>query len=151
MKIQPYICVDSLRFGDSSKEECLAAYGDPVRVQQSSDMEDEYCYSDFIIRFDVERQMFRECTLLPMKTASIVLDGQTIPITWDRSFLVKLFQFDDSPVIAHGFLILQRFGLAISGLHDGDKSQLAITVFSKGDFDLFLGDSIEFDVMGFHE
>lgn len=34
----------------------------------------------------------------------------------------------------YGFVVLHSLGIAITGIHDGDESQMAITVFSPGDF-----------------
>ncbi len=63
-----------------------------------------------------------------------------------KVFLKKLCRLDGSPKNAYGFIILGKFGLAVTGVHDSDASQLAITVFCKNELNEFLEGSIDFDV-----
>lgn len=146
MKIESYECAGALRFGEATKDDCVAAFGKPERSEKSRDGEDEYHYDGFIIRFGAASHRFRECTLLPQFAATISHSGKTVSVTWDREFLRQICALDGAPVVAYGFLILRRLGVAITGLHDGDDSQLAITVFSQGDFDEFMGDAEAFEV-----
>jgi len=41
----------------------------------------------------------------------------------------------------YGFIVLEHLGIAVTGIHDNDPSQLAITAFSKGEFDDLLPES----------
>lgn len=106
----------------------------------------EYHYDDFILRFDEQTLRFRECTLLPYELADISLDGHEIQVTWDHAFLEQACRLDGAPVLSFGFVVLRKRGIAITGIHDDDKSQLAVTVFSEGDFDEFAEDDVDFDV-----
>lgn len=71
------------------------------------------------------------------------IDG--IPITWDPNFLKKLCLLDGNPKIVYGFIILEKFGIAVTGIHDNDTSQMAITFFKKEILNFYLSGSVEFD------
>ena len=85
--------------------------------------------------------LVRECTLLPKASATI--DG--IKLTWDNEFLRKACDRDGNAKNVYGFIVLNNLGIAITGLHDKDKSQLAVTAFSRGDFDDLLVGSSPFE------
>jgi hypothetical protein len=78
---------------------------------------------------------------LPHKNAVL----NSIPITWDRDFLVAACNSDGRPLEAYGFIVMTKLGIAVTGIHDGDDSQLAVTAFSRGDFDAFLVGAEPFD------
>ena len=141
MIIKSYESVDSLRFGESTKADCAALYGQPKRVRKNRQGVEEYHYNDFIVRFDPSDTTLRECTLLPYKAATL----NDVPVTWDRRFLATACREDGGAVDAYGFIVLPRLGIAVTGIHDDDKSQLAITVFSRGGFDKVLGAATPFD------
>ena len=142
MKIQTYEYVDSLRFGQSTKTDCVAVYGRPNSVRKNRYDVEEFHYDDFVLRFDPSDETLRECTLLPRKKAFI----GDIPVTWDRAFLVAACTEDGSPVDAYGFIVMRKLGIAVTGIHDDDASQLAVTAFSKGEFDEFMESAKPFDV-----
>jgi hypothetical protein len=142
MKIRPYECIDSLRFGESTKADCIALYGQPKNVRKNRYNVEEYRYDDFTLRFDLTNNTLRECTLLPCKDAVL----GSIPVTWDRDFLVAACNEDGNPVEANGFIVMLKLGIAVTGIHDNDDSQLAVTAFSKGVFDDVLVGAKAFDV-----
>lgn len=142
MKIHSYQGVDSLRFGESTKADCVSLYGQPQNVRKNRYGVEEYHYDDFVLRFNPTDGTLRECTLLPHKNAVL---GQ-IPVTWDRRFLIAACNEDASPMETYGFIVMINLGIAVTGIHDGDDSQLAVTVFSKGLFDGVLVDAKPFDV-----
>lgn len=146
MHIKPYESVDTLKFGVSTKEDCVTEYGAPNKVRMSRDNEEECHYDDLIVRFDKSTQKLRECTLLPVKSAVVAAAAGEIPVTWNRDFLLRACQLDGNPVVAYGFVILPTVGIALTGLHDGDSSQVAVTVFCRGDFDAYLNDAVRFEV-----
>jgi len=49
--------------------------------------------------------------------------------------LAVLLRVDPSPFESYGFIIFDKIGIAVTGYHDGDESQRAITVF-KGSWGL---------------
>jgi hypothetical protein len=141
MIIQPYMSFDVLRLGESTKFDCVARFGDPSRICTNPEGAEELHYPDFILRIDPKQRTLRECTLLPYATATIA----GIDVTWDKEFLARACALDGSPRDVFGFIVLREFGVAVTGIHDNDASQLAITVFSEGDFDKLLEDSKPFD------
>ena len=49
-----------------------------------------------------------------------------------------LLQHDPEPVESDGFLVFPVIGVTVTGFHDGDESQRAVTVFRRGHWDEFL-------------
>ncbi len=141
MVIIPYKSFGPLKVGHTSREECEQLLGLPIQARANRKGILELHYDQYIIRFDPSSHTVRECTLLPRANATI--DG--IQVTWNKSFLRRLFEKDGSPMNAYGFIVFNRLGIAVTGIHDDDESQLAITAFSEGDFDLLLKESVPFD------
>lgn len=140
--INPYVSVDSLQFGKSTPENCIALYGKPNSIRKNRESVDEYEYDEFIFRFDPASNTLRECTLLPKAVARI----QNLDVTWDRKFLEKACQQDGHPVDVYGFIVLPTLGIAVTGIHDDDRSQLAVTVFAKGEFDELIREGSPFEI-----
>lgn len=103
---------------------------------------EELHYDQFIVRLDPSTLTVRECTLLPRTDATI----NGIKVTWDQSFLRRACELDKFPREIYGFVVLYSLGIAITGINDGDESQLAITVFSAGDFGDPIADSVPFEI-----
>lgn len=129
----------------STRANCIANYGEPDRIRANRKGAEEYVYSNFTARFDPNTGLLRECTLLP-KTAGLVDD---IEITWDTDFLRRACERDENPRDVYGFIVLTRLGIAVTGIHDGDDSQLAITAFCEGAFDDLLRFSRAFSAATF--
>lgn len=142
MHIIPYYSFGPLLFGRSSKNDCIQVLGEPLRSIRNREDVEEFHYKELIIRFDRLASVIRECTLLPY--AEAVIDG--IPVTWDLEFLRQACDRDGSPKDVYGFIVFISLGIAVTGIHDQDKSQLAITVFSRGDFDDLLKDARAFQL-----
>lgn len=139
--IVPFTSINSLRFGKATQEDCISAFGNPVVSRKNKKGMIEYEYSDKILRFDPSRNStLFECTLLPL-TESVVSD---ISITWDKTFLRAVCILDGNPIDLYGFIVLRNLGLAITGIHDDDISQLAITVFQEGAFDALLTEGVPY-------
>ncbi len=141
MEIRPFNSLGSLRFGQSDRSDCVACYGEPKVIRTNHEGIEEFHYKRFIFRFDSVTNLVRECTLLPKASATI--DG--IKLTWDNEFLRKACDRDGNAKNVYGFIVLNNLGIAITGLHDKDKSQLAVTAFSRGDFDDLLVGSSPFE------
>lgn len=142
LQITPYASFGPLAFNTTTKTDCALLLGEPLRKRNNRKGIEEYEYDQFVVRFDPKTLTVIECTLLPYADATI--DG--IKVTWDRPFLRLACKQDPSPRDVHGFIVFQRLGIAVTGIHDDDDSQLAITVFSKGGFDDLLTDSTPFDM-----
>lgn len=142
MKVVPYKSFGLLYFGVSTCKDCVACYGEPKNVCTNSEGTKELHYSEFIVRFDPTDNTVRECTLLPRATAII----GDIELTWDQEFLRRVCNRDGNPMNVYGFIVLESLGIAVTGIHDGVESQLAITAFSKDDFDALLAEASPFDI-----
>jgi hypothetical protein len=142
MNIKPYVSVDSLQFAVSTKEDCVALYGEPKVIRKNREGATEFHYNEIILRFDTKDDTFRECTLLPYANATL----NEIEVTWDHDFLNELCKADGAPRESFGFIVFGKLGIAVTGIHDNDESQLAITVFCKCDLDEFLRGSNTFSM-----
>ena len=142
MIIQPYDSVDQLQFGKSDVDDCVKRFGDAKQVRTNRAGHIQYVYSDFIARFDGIKLTLREFTLLPKCPAVI----GTIPVTWDRSFLLNLCEADGCPVESSGFVILPRLGVVVTGIHDHAPAQLAVSAFEFGIWDEPLKRAKRFDM-----
>jgi hypothetical protein len=110
-------------------------------VRTNRDGIEEFHYAEFILRFDPNAQTLTECTLLPR--ANAVIAG--IDVTWDQAFLREACEKDGAPKDVYGFIVLTKLGIAVTGIHDNDESQLAVTVFEEGAFDSLLKNSSPFE------
>ena len=142
MNIEPYKSFGPLKFGQSSKDDCVHFLGEPMKISKNRVGIEEFHYDSFIIRFDRLTSTVRECTLLPRTTATI----GDIDITWDQNFLRQACERDGSPRDSYGFIVLKNLGVAVTGIHDEDESQLAITAFSESDIDEMLARSVPFEL-----
>lgn len=140
MKIKPYQSFGPLNFGKTTKEECLQLFGQPLQRGVNREGIEELEYEQFIFRFDSVKLTLHECTLLPYMEAVI----EDIAVTWDVAFLREVCKADGAPRDSYGFIVLPSLGIAVTGIHDNDRSQLAITVFSKGSWDDLFVESVPF-------
>ena len=141
MIIRHYQSFGPLVFDITTKDECVIYLGKPTRINRNRKGAEEYHYEHYIIRFDPETQTMFECTLLPKAVASI----NNIKVTWDKKFLAQVCKQDDAPQDIFGFIVLRQLGIAITGIHAEDDSQMAISVFRKGRFDHLLSDAVPFE------
>lgn len=147
LEIKSYTSIDDLRFENATKNDAISSFGKPSVERKTRLGNVEYKYNDFILRFDSLTSMLLECTLLPYVKATI----NGIKVTWDKAFLKKICELDGTPKNSYGFIVLGKLGLAITGIHDSDESQLAITIFHKSELDEFLEGSTLFDIDSLNE
>jgi len=60
--------------------------------------------------------------------------------------LKKLVSIDGTPLLYMGFIVFLDLGIALTGFHDNDASQKAVTVFEKGSWDKRIGKMKEFQL-----
>ena len=140
IEIIPYSAFGPLRFEKTTKHECVRILGEPLKKRTTRRGIEEFEYEQFIVRFNPETLTIRECTLLPYADATI----NGITITWDRNFLRLACEYYQSPSDVYGFIVLPRFGIAVTGIHDDDESQLAITAFTKAELHNWLTKSVPY-------
>jgi len=126
MIIIPYKSVDTIYFDVSTPEDCINEYGTPQYIRQIRYGFTEYHYVNCIFRFDAS-STFHDCTLLPRTPACI----ETILVTWDLAFLRAACNADGFPLHSSGYIILQSLGICVTGIHNGDEAQLAISAYRR--------------------
>jgi hypothetical protein len=141
MIIEPYKSFGPLCFGVTNRDECIMLLGNPKDIRINREGVEEYHYDDFIVRFKPETHVVNECTVLPKIVAFI----SNIEFTWDKRFLRLACEYDGAPQELYGFIVLRRLGIAVTGIHDNDESQMAITIFCEGEFDDLLPKAIPFE------
>ena len=138
--IVPYTAFGPLKFGKTTKQDCITLLGEPLEERASRMGVEEFVYEQCVVRFDRKTATVHECTLLPYTEAWV----NGIAVTWDRTFLRLVCEQDQSPRDVYGFIVLVRLGIAVTGVHDADDGQLALTAFSRGAFDDMLPESTPF-------
>jgi hypothetical protein len=133
MKIRPYQSVGEVVFGET-KADCIRKLGLPQANGVNRDGVEELKYPQMVVRLDPIQKRVVEVTLLPYWNGTI----EGIQVAWDRPFLSTLCLLDGEPRAVYGFIVLSRLGVAITGIHDADTAQLAMTVFPRGAFDELL-------------
>ena len=88
-------------------------------------------YESFGIRYSKQ-----EGTVLEIgfgNSAKVTFRG--VDLFGDRSAFQFLLALDSSPYEYFGFIVLLDLGITLTGFHDDDPSQRAITVFARGRWD----------------
>ena len=130
--IESYKSIAGLSF-DTDEADVIAKLGSPVRRSENRERELELHFTGFILRFDSKTGGLRECTLLPPSEGTI----NGLAVSWTTDFLDWMLTIDRDMVEVLGFVVSLKLGIAVTGFHDGESSQLAIHAFRKGDWDMF--------------
>ncbi len=141
IEIQAHARFGQLVFGESNPADCQAHFGEPLRIEANRGERLEYHYTEFIVRFHETIGRLEEVTLLPGCQARI----NGIEVTWDKAFLKAICGKVDQVYDAYGFIVLPALGVAVTGIHDDDPPQLAITLFEKHAWDKLITKAKVFD------
>ncbi|MDH4416412.1 MAG: hypothetical protein QE485_04240 [Acidovorax sp.] len=133
IKIKSYGDINGVPFG-GFEAEIIAKFGQPIRQTKNRENEKELHFSTFILRLDANSNQLRECTLTPECRGQI----NDKEVMWNEGFLQWMASEDKNLMEAFGFIISFKLGIAVTGFHDGDVSQMAIHAFRKNDWDAFL-------------
>lgn len=130
--IEPYVSAGSFKFG-ASYDEIVAELGQPRSTEKDRS-------GETIVRYDgfgatISSSGVVEVYFLP--DADVSLLG--IDVFGDPAAFKSLCALDGDPKETLGFIVLLKLGITMTGFHDGDVSQLAITAFEKGRWDQVLG------------
>ncbi|CAG0936463.1 hypothetical protein TFLX_05338 [Thermoflexales bacterium] len=128
--IVSYLSVGPIRFG-INQEELAVLMGRPGWIGKDWLGETDYQYPDFSVRFAKEDHSLVEVGFSP--SAKLFFEG--IDIFNEHESLTKLLRRDGYPLEFMGFIILLEIGITLTGFHDSDESQKAVTVFAKGRWD----------------
>jgi hypothetical protein len=132
-EIRPYAGVQQLTFGMSPLD-AAARLGPPATVTTNRLTEEVHRYEAMLLTFD--RDGLAEIGMLPESNPCVGGLQVLAPENFD-----ELLELDGAPQETLGFIVLRRLGLTITGVHDGDGSQLAATAFRRGRWDR-LGDQM---------
>ena len=132
IELTSYRQVNGVRFG-SNEDEIVAAFGEPSTRLVNHEGEIELLYPNCIARLEAGSKRFREFTLLPGCEARV----NGIHVEWQPDFLGLIQSSDPNLFEVLGFILSLRLGLALSGFHDDDPSQMAIHAFREGDWAIF--------------
>jgi hypothetical protein len=96
---------------------------------------------DTILRYDgfgatISKSGVVEVYFLPATDVSVF----GVEVYSDKQSLRKLCRLDGAPKEFMGFIILLRLGITLTGFHDLDDSQKAITAFARGRWDRLSGE-----------
>lgn len=88
-------------------------------------------FEDCNARVTIKGDHVAEVSVTP--PSAVLFEGRSLfgdPDCWKA-----LVARDPQPMEAVGFVILKSMGVAFTGLHDGDQSQAAVTMFEAGHWD----------------
>jgi hypothetical protein len=129
--IHVYSGVNDILFG-ASPSDVATKFGPPKRMRTTPLGELEETRGSFFCRYAQWRLV--EVSFGPEESVSFA----GVDLFHSPTALETLLLSDPDPGELHGFLVFLKLGIAITGIHDGDTSQLAVTVFPKGRWDEFL-------------
>lgn len=139
--VESYVGINGLGFKSGTIGDAIVIFGKPEYERKTRLGNMEYDYGSFILRFCSKTGGLLECTILP----GIPVKINEIDVSWDVGFLKKMCGIDGSPKNSYGFIVLGKLGIAITGVHDRDESQAAITVFNRKELEEFLEGAQDFD------
>ena len=127
-EVTPNVSIGPLSFG-MEYDEVKSILGIPVS-------EEENRFGEKVMRYDgfgvtVSDAGVVEAYFLPDTEVTI----SHIEIYKDPHAFQRLCALDGAPKKILGFIVLMKLGLTLTGFHDGDQSQQAITAFAKGRWD----------------
>ena len=136
MELKPRIGVGDLKLGMSA-EEIVAVMGEPRLKRKTTRGEDEFFYYD---NNDINVVIGSSGSGIVHIgiNSSVSLSYHDKNIFSHPSLWLELIAEDGNPYEHLGFIVLLSLQITLTGFHDNDTSQKAITVFTKGTWDRFL-------------
>lgn len=95
--------------------------------------EETFRYNGSHVRVAMRQDRAVEIGLVP--PAKVLFQGE--PLFESGSVWRQIVAADGDARETLGFIVLRRLGLTLTGFHDGDRAQLAITAFEPGRWDAF--------------
>ena len=129
--IEPYEAIGPMHFG-MSQDEVVAAMGNPQRITESRGGNPILWYNDNDINVIMEHGSLVEVGFGPKAPVSIC---GFHPFA-DPGAFANLCKLDGKPCEVLGFIVFRNLGITLTGIHDKDESQMALTVFARGRWDV---------------
>jgi hypothetical protein len=127
IEIRPYAGVGPVRFG-MSPTETVEHLGQPQAVSTNRSSETVQRYPTMLLTYDAEG--LAEVGMFPESEARL---GSLDPLT--RQGFAGLIAEDGEAQGVLGFVVLLNLGITVTGVHDDDQGQRAVTAFRKGRWD----------------
>ncbi|ENY83176.1 hypothetical protein [Sphingopyxis sp. MC1] len=116
-----------------SRKEIDHLLGESPRTKRSGlPGEETFDYEAHHIRVVMQQDRAVEIAFVP--PACVLFQGQ--PLFEDSSVWRAIVAADGDARETLGFIVLRNLGVTLTGFHDGDDSQLAMTVFAAGRWDV---------------
>lgn len=129
LTVEPYVSVGPMRFGMSQRE-VVAAMGNPQRITQSRGGNTILWYGEANAILENDRLV--EVGFGPRAEVSVC---GIQPFVEPDAF-AGLCRLDGNPCELLGFIVLWQLGITLTGFHDKDESQKALTAFTRGRWDV---------------
>jgi hypothetical protein len=126
--IVPYEAVGRLRFG-MNRDDVVGILGEPRIVSMRPEGEVRLIYEDR--QFTVGPKGLVEVGLLPEASVSIM----GVNVFGDPKSFINICDLDTEPKEILGFIVFLNLGITMTGFHDRDESQKAVTAFARGRWD----------------
>jgi len=133
-EIESYVGARPLLFG-MTEEQAESAVGRPLKTWVNNLGEKDSQYESFSIRYSPQSGTLVEIGF--SSDANVVIRG--MELFRQPELFPKLLQEDSCPYELLGFVILLDLGITLTGFHDNDPDQLAITAFTRGRWDHLKG------------
>lgn len=127
---EPYCGALPIKFG-MAPEDVAMELGKPTRVTTNWLGELDQSWGSVSVRYSKEQGVAVEIALLP---STKLLFGDIDLFRCDNPIGI-LMQHDSIPYESLGFIVFMELGMTITGFHDRDDAQRAITMFQRGRWD----------------
>lgn len=128
--LEPYVGIGPLRFG-MSQDQVKSIVGEPERILTNRRGEPDFQYSGINIRFSSEELRLVELGIYP--STSLTVMG--VSVFDEPDAFSKIVELDGQVFECYGFIIFFGLGVTMTGFHDEDGSQKAVTLFARGRWD----------------
>lgn len=129
-ELKPYKRIGSIFFG-MTPSETESMLGRPDRVSKNRRSELEYHYRFATVRFSADEGKVVEVGF--SRDSKVIVCG--VQVFTDPSAFDVICEADGAPYEYMGFIVCLSLGVTLTGFHDNDESQKAITVFAQGRWD----------------
>ncbi|HEX3625147.1 MAG TPA: hypothetical protein VH280_06965 [Verrucomicrobiae bacterium] len=140
-EIISYVGAKPLLFG-MTRGQVEAIVGPPITKTTDDLGETEASYKSFNIQYSKQDKSLVEVGF--SKSAGVKIHG--LDLFNDPKAFLHLLREDSCPYESFGFIILLDLGITLTGFHDGDPNQLAITAFARGRWDHLKSDFKKFKI-----
>ncbi|WP_087723659.1 hypothetical protein [Pandoraea sp. PE-S2T-3] len=131
--ITPYLSVGSVRFGMSAGQ-LILAMGTPNRTSKNRRGELVFDYPAARVVIALDEAGVVEVGIVP-NHGVVSVEGIPLFSPNDSTSFEMLIEKDGAAYESLGFVVLLNIGITLTGFHDGDESQKALTAFARGRWD----------------